>query len=484
MNSKDITFRWPFLCVLLQGAGLSFCLIWAASILAFPYEKGSSGAYIAVILGASAGMLLSLRSVKAVLNSWISYPGSGRFLLWMILIGLALRIFVIMIQPVELKSDQLIYHSKALELLKGEGYGPTAFLPPGFPMILAGWYWAIGPNPTAGFLLGALLGTAAIPLAYEAGRRIASHQAARWAALLTAIFPSLVLSSPSIHTTSILVVCVLGIVVLTLRADKSKQPFGWSTIGLGAIIGLGSLVKPIFLFVPIMILLNWISVGLNRTRIWKLVLVIVIASCFVAPWTLRNYFVLNAFVPVSTNGGYVLYHGMNPNTCGMWSSEFDSLKTNDEVESNRIARDTATTWMRNHPMQCLSLICRKQAFMWGTSSTSLGYISATSICSIPQKSIENCIKVLINTAWTLLMALCFKATLSTRIWQKPCFALCALWIFYVFGSHLFFEVQSRYHVSVIPILIVIASSVMAVSCNRSNELHPIEDNNPNVAEII
>lgn len=106
---------------------------------------------------------------------------------------------------------------------------------------------------------------------------------------------------------------------------------------------------------------------------------------------------------------------------------------------------------------------RKQAYMWGTSSTNIATRFNASIPAEWHPRLEQVIKLAINTCWTALMLLCLRSGLVTGIWREPTMALGVMLLYYTAVSHLFFEVQSRYHIHVIPVLVIIAAAGMAAS---------------------
>jgi 4-amino-4-deoxy-L-arabinose transferase-like glycosyltransferase len=419
--------------------------------------------YVPVVLGALLGIVLCLPRVRMTLNRWINRPSPRRFLAWTVGTGFLLRLLTVLILPTKLVSDQGLIHASAIRILAGEGFGKTAFGPPGQSWILAAWYWLTIPHSVAAYLLGVLLGTAAIWLAYAAASRIVSPLAARWAAILTAVMPTLVFTSAMVHTPPLLVLLVLGAIILSLDAAQSSPNSWWSVLGLGILLGVGALIKPIFLPVPMLILGSWLWLGLGRVAIHKFLLLTAIAALIVAPWTIRNYLLFDAFIPVSSNSGYVLYHGLNPESDGMWSPALRSIGHLDEIEKDRLAREAAFRQMRDHPQETAILILRKQAYMWGTSSTNIATRFNVWILSTWHAPLERVIKLSINVCWTALMVLCFHSTWVTGIWKEPKMTLGVMLLYYTFVLHLFFEVQSRYHIHVIPILIILATAGMVAS---------------------
>jgi len=124
----------------------------------------------------------------------------------------------------------------------------------------------------------------------------------------------------------------------------------------GAVAGLAILTRPPFavsvVLVPIAIAVtarNW-RVSLMRTGALLLGVFLV-----VAPWTARNAVTMNSFVPISTNTGYNLCMGHNPESSGTFAIPdycFRDLPTDDttksEVQRDALTRSRAVRWMSGH----------------------------------------------------------------------------------------------------------------------------------------
>jgi len=410
-----------------------------------------------------AAALLIKPGIRRALNARLVKPRVRIFLLWIVGGGLALRMLTILIWPMTPAGDSAAYHRKALQLLAGEEYGQTAYTAPGFPAILAGWYRITAAHPLAAYILGALFGTAAIVLTYDVARRTLSPSAARWAALLAAIMPTLVCTSARILTTAILTVFVLGIIDLAVISAGSGRRSWWAVVGTGAVIAMASLVKPTFLLIPILVLFSWLVQA--RRALVKWVVCGAVATCVVIPWTVRNYLVLGAFVPVTSAAGEGLFHGLNPDSDGMFSPAHRSAVSKDvpELARDKQLRAIALERVRQDPAACAKLLVRKQIPMWGVSSTNIATAISPRIPAGLHKPLERGIKTLINAFWTALMLLCLRSALVTDVWRRPGLFLGVLTILYFFALHSVFEVQSRYHVPVIPVFILIAAAGMAAS---------------------
>ena len=54
------------------------------------------------------------------------------------------------------------------------------------------------------------------------------------------------------------------------------------------------------------------------------------------------------------------------------------------------------------------------------------------------------------------MLLCFRSTLTTKVWPSKTIPCNSTHCLYILTLHLFYEVHLRYHIHVIPVLILIA----------------------------
>ncbi len=446
---------------------MSFCGVWIFSVLLFPWLKGQPLGYVPVVLGACCGGVLLRRTVCRVCNRWIGRPMLWRYLIFLAALTAFLRLAVLVIMPVQLTSDSAAYHDLARQILASGEYGQTAHLPPGFPYVLAGWYRLTTAHAFSGYVLGVLLSTAAVLLVYDVARRVAGEQAGRWAALLASLMPTLVFTAPRVHTTPILTVLVCAFADLGAVSIGSGRRKVIAVAGLGLLAGAGALVRPTLLLLPGIMLVCWLLAGFGwRSVVWFVVTVVLMAAV-VAPWTARNFRVLGAFVPVSTNGGYCLYNGLNPESDGLWSRREPLPGETDEVARDRLRRRAALRWLGSHPVDGLTLIARKQAYMWGVSSTNIATAISPRVPRAVHETLRMAIKAVINTAWVALLVLCVVASVRTHPWQNRRLLPALGFVLSLLAIHLLFEVQARYNVPAIPVLVVVASTLLASDQNPS-----------------
>jgi hypothetical protein len=124
---------------------------------------------------------------------------------------------------------------------------PTAFRPPGYPVLLAGVHAAGAPLPverwTRGRVANALLGTLAVALVGLIAMHFWSRRVALVAMTVMAVDLSLVLVGGSLMSDTLFVALTLGAVLAALRSRSERRPIAWAA-GAGALIGLATLTRP------------------------------------------------------------------------------------------------------------------------------------------------------------------------------------------------------------------------------------------------
>ncbi|WP_018132124.1 ArnT family glycosyltransferase [Effusibacillus pohliae] len=258
--------------------------------------------------------------------------------------------------------------SNTLYIQTGVHY-PTAFRPPGYPFFLAAVY-ALHPSILAAKLANVGLSTVWMVCMYLLGSRFFSERIGLWAAFLTAIFPPAI-SYTSVISTEILSAALL-LVILCIHFYRIGRPWVRHPV-LGCLMGFLSLVKPYFIVLPAIYgLLVWWqqreqdAAATIRRRIVRIAVpvltVTLTMAAVISPWTIRNYLVFHRFVPISTNGDFVLYINNNDLSQGIYMDVMkvpnSIFKTDrilneqgeyNEADAMKLARQEAIRWIRLHP---------------------------------------------------------------------------------------------------------------------------------------
>ena len=272
----------------------------------------------------------------------------------------------------------------AFSLATGHGFsspfrvptGPTAWMSPVYPLLLAGVLRVCGTYTLAAFVVAVGLNTVFVTLActpiYYATKQIAGPNVAAGAAWLWAIFPNAILIPvESLWEASLSALLVATILSATLCLADSPTRTGWMFYGL--LWGLTLMTNPSIAAV-LPFLLGWLAWRTNRRQLlgWIAVSVAIMVLCCV-PWTVRNYRVFHTFVPLRSVAGLPLWLGNNPLAQARWSGQQHPIVDSGEralyVKLGEIAymrekRGQALAYMFDHPGREMQLIGRRFLALW------------------------------------------------------------------------------------------------------------------------
>ncbi|MGB6482675.1 MAG: glycosyltransferase family 39 protein [Candidatus Acidiferrales bacterium] len=250
---------------------------------------------------------------------------------WMVLVALAVRLTVVaFVYPNRLNParDHWKFAGEAgriaRSLAEGHGFsnpyfaatGPTAWLAPVFPTLLAGVFKVFGVYTKAAALailsLDCLLAALTCIPVFFIARRTFGSLAALWAGWIWALFPySIKFAADFVWDTTLatLLMAILFLVVLKLE----DSPRWWPWFGFGLLAGFAALTNPVTL-APVPFLSLWLLY-----RSWKRgdrwfapgVAALLAVVIVVSPWFVRNYRTFHKFIPLRSGFGFELYCGNN-----------------------------------------------------------------------------------------------------------------------------------------------------------------------------
>lgn len=272
------------------------------------------------------------------------------------------------------------------------GTGPTAWLPPLYPLIIGAVFRVFGVyTRLSGWVLLALnsvFSAATIPAIYEIAQRcfganensLRGRKVAVWSAWIWALYPATMQYAVrwiwEMSLTTFLFAWVLA-VTLRLRGSGDGQPversgrwglwicFGllWGSIGL-------SNATPL-LMLPVCVV--WVIAGVrdrHRALAGAMLSGIVFVAC-IAPWMWRNWRVFHTFIPLRGNFGAELWAGNYPQANGFtWGitvfsqSELHSYASMGEVAYVRERGDWAKAYIRSDPGRFLRLSLERVDWFW------------------------------------------------------------------------------------------------------------------------
>lgn len=280
--------------------------------------------------------------------------------------------------------DGIGYDIRAMNLLQGKGYVrgdlPTAFRPPGYPLFLAGVYGLFGHRYWAVRLVQVLIDAATCILFYFVVKKLFDRRVGFVAALGLSLYPLQIYMVGQFYSETLSFFFQMLILWLATLLPERKH-VGVSLM-MGLLLGATTLTRPTAtLWIPLMLL--WVLyVSLKAKEVARIALVVLGLLLAFGPWTVRNYLVFRAFIPISSLGGVGVWTGNNPLSEGggmlpderTWGGKdypehgwygWEGLT---EVQSNQRFLEKGITWIRENPGDFLMLVPRKLGRLWSPTS--------------------------------------------------------------------------------------------------------------------
>ena len=259
------------------------------------------------------------------------FRNTRRSLFWMVVVALALRLVVMLFLYPE-RTDPYRDHWRmggeagriARSIAQGEGFsnplfgrtGPTAWLAPVFPYLLAGIFKIFGVYSKASAIVALALdclfsALTCIPV-YFIARKHFGDATAVWAGWGWAFFPyAIFFSADFIWATTLTTLLMTLIFLSALYLETSASIWPW--VGFGVLSGLGGLTDPVVMSVaPVLGAWAWYR-RYRSGRHWlfagaSAVIAVVLVT---SPWFVRNYETFHKVIPFRSCLGLEVYFGNN-----------------------------------------------------------------------------------------------------------------------------------------------------------------------------
>jgi hypothetical protein len=272
--------------------------------------------------------------------------------------------------------------------------GPTAWLPPLYPLLMAAIFRVFGvyTHASAWVLLAIQSAfSAATALAtWEIAARCFSRRVALWSAWIWALYPAamqyavrwpweMTITTALFSFTLVLALRMRDVDRSTFYVDRSQrttdneQPTtSWLLFGLlWALIALSN--STLLIFLPICAL--WIllpNINNPRAYLGPLLAALLFLAC-IAPWTLRNWQAFHAFIPLRGNLGAELYMGNGPGSNGLLMEYYHPFQAPEqlrlyaslgEVRYVAMRGAAAKAFIAAHPAHFCADVARRIYFFW------------------------------------------------------------------------------------------------------------------------
>lgn len=245
---------------------------------------------------------------------------------------------------------------------------PTSWIPPVYPLIMAGVFNVFGTYSTTSAvvlqLFQAITSALSCVLLFFIGKRLFNAQVGLLGALALAIYPyALYFSVHRIRPTTLFVFCLLLVILQFLKLVEA--PTLKKSILIGVSLGITSLIDPIiFAFWPFG--LGWVFFTGQanwKRRVGTIAVVLVTLSATISPWLVRNYVVFGRFVFIKSNFSRELWYG-NAGWDLLSIADRRYLDGADEGEQSTFYRKKAFQFIGNHPLQFVRLTAIRFSRFW------------------------------------------------------------------------------------------------------------------------
>jgi tetratricopeptide (TPR) repeat protein len=373
-----------------------------------------------------------------------------------------------------LGGDSRAYYQWAQRIAAGDWLGEGVFFQaPLYPYFLGVVQLFLGNSVVTARVVQMILGAGSCVLLYGSGKLWFSRAVGICAGLLLAVYPAAIFFDGLIQKT------VLDLFLLTLvlfLLAKAQREEGRRLAALGAALGLlGSTRENALVLVPVVML--WLVYQFRHAgmRICAARLGMLVAGLALAllPVTLRNLVIGGEFAVTTSNMGYNLFVGNNPDATGGYmalkAGHGDTMYERQDAidiaqqalgrllspgEVSAYWRNRALSFIKNHPKAWLGLLWKKWLLTWNV------------------RELEDTDDFYVYQEWSpllrrlgvfhfgILAPLAAFGMVVTASRRKELWALylmiaslaLSLTVFYVFG---------RYRFSLVPLLILFASAGMA-----------------------
>ncbi len=265
----------------------------------------------------------------------------------------------------------------AASLATGHGYadpfswghtGPTAWVTPLFPLLLAAVFKIFGPFSLASgwviLAIDSIFSALVVRTTWEIASRCFDTKVALWASWIWALYPAAMQYAVRwVWEMSLTLLLFQWTLVLALRMRKVG---GGQTRGVlcrwllfGMLWGFIALSNPsLVLFLPLCGL--WILWRAEdwRRQILPAALAAIVCLAVIAPWTWRNWSAFHHFVPLRANFGVELYLGNTPDSNGLLAEydhpnqaldQFHAYARMGELEYAKMRGEAAKALIRANP---------------------------------------------------------------------------------------------------------------------------------------
>jgi len=409
-------------------------------------------------------------------------------LLLLTLLGWGVRTAVLdAVAPVQLTGDEAYYVGTAVQLAQGKGHGSGglrhAYWPPAqsfFLSLFVDVERLDGRRTTpeqrrtlmeAEVLLGALL----VTLIALLGGALFDRRTGLLAGLLAALYPTFIGYSHYLWAeTLFLVLCTGAFLCLVLAQRRRSLP---GAAAAGVLFGAAALTREIGLLLAgaSALWLLWVTRDGAATT-WRqqlapralaqAALLLSLCAAVILPWTVRNYLLLDRFVPISTVGWASIFEGntfgdnwLHPDHEALREFRRENASLSGEVERmEHTRREALREILEEQPLWLFKKLLRNTALLFSPDSFVFKKISRGCYSNLTRPRIRF---TLVSTTGLYLLVLLAGLVGIAAVRGEGRRALPLLVFGVVLTLHVLANASSRYRLPLMPFLMVYAAYALS-----------------------
>lgn len=256
----------------------------------------------------------------------------------------------------------------------GGSTGPTAFLAPGYPAMVALVFHLLGSNSLASaavvMLFQTLFAVLTVLVILHVARTLFGVQTANLAGAFWAVSLPLLWLPTIFWETCLSTLLLIGMIALAVRCVDEPSKRLW--LLMGAYCALAILVNP-SLLLAMLATVVWTAYQTQSVQRHGLLICFLVFLAVFLPWPIRNARALHAFIPLRSNFGYELWQGNHAGADGVFDhslfplhdkQEYDSYALKGEVAFMREKSALAKSYILAHPGEFVRLTAKRVALFW------------------------------------------------------------------------------------------------------------------------
>jgi 4-amino-4-deoxy-L-arabinose transferase-like glycosyltransferase len=394
-------------------------------------------------------------------------PKSEHFYGWILFIALLLRLlWAIAAIPIVPVSDCNAYDTFAQNLANGYGYGwtstsLTSYWPPGTSFVYSIFYRLFGHTYVPIIILNLLLGITIIWCSMQLAERWFNQQVAWLTGLLLTLWPvtiqfTTVLSSELLFT-------ALFLLALVIWLNESTHLWLRALL-VGLVLAAACYVRSATLFIPILLLLfRWVNTREILRSLAAIIVVFIVMSLLIAPWSIRNTRLYGQFVLMSTNTGVALWIGNNPKAYGGHMNVPPEL--NEKMVGMNLAqrstylKATAVAYIKQEPLKFVIRTFKKLIRLHERETIGVAW-NEPGLVSHYGTGVLLPLKIVSQGYWLAMLGLALIGIIllgKQQGWITMIIhPLIVIWGYFALG-HAVTEIGDRYHFYSIPMIAILAA---------------------------